>query len=167
MNLDYTTYFSYNLHYVKSPFQKEIRDKGVRTRTYPTGKVLRILMGAKPPFMDLHSIPDFSYIHGADEGYVSPLHFESTKEYVEELETKDKFHIDSEILVVELDEGVYIRCTNIEVCRHFDLLCNIIDKDIRFAKLQDGEFTRLTRKYKEPLNLFGNQGLAIWRAGFK
>ena len=107
------------------------------------------------------------YLLGADNAYKANLSFENFKTFIKAAIEENKRKIEGLYLIIDVDDGVFIRCTDADFCEWLDGLLDIEIEEWVLILLEDGEWNSITRKYKYPKNLYGNEGLAIWRTGFK
>jgi hypothetical protein len=71
------------------------------------------------------------------------------------------------ILAIEVPEGIFIKTDNLEWC---DLINSFTDSQNETgfvtSPITEQQWNYITRKYRDPLQLFGNPKLGIWKVGF-
>ena len=121
----------------------------------------------------MDSLSHLQYMNGADECYKVHRPFDSAVILLEICAEEENIKINEKyVLVIEIPDGVYVRCQIPEVCIFFDEFAEFeydeSDNDkLEIEKLDSADdFTDLTKRHKAPINSFGNERLAIWRTGF-
>jgi hypothetical protein len=105
-----------------------------------------------------------------DRSYKSNIDFEDIVDVIKLFAQNDKNgKIErqlSDVYVIHINEGVFIRTKNCAWRDALDLLCMQEGKN-RLCEIEDSEWQNVTRKYRHPVESFGGAAdLAIWRASF-
>ena len=106
------------------------------------------------------------YLINPNEAYSIALPFDDVVDLVKYLAAEHDYSTSEDILVIELTEGVFIRTANPDWC---DTLTEWVEEKntelpIKIIGLK--KWTDLTRKYRSPIQSFGDYKLAMWRVGF-
>jgi hypothetical protein len=109
-----------------------------------------------------------TYYHfNPDESYSTSMSFPALVEYVQYTSGEKGFSLFEDLLIIQIPEGVFIRTTSREWCETFTHLAEKeISKDWQFQILKEGEWDRLTTRYRAPIESFGDARLVRWRVGF-
>ena len=105
-----------------------------------------------------------------DSSYRSNIDFEDIVDVIKLFAQNDKNGKSerqiSEVYVIHINEGVFIRSKNCAWCEALDLLCMQEGKN-HLSEIKDSEWQNVTRKYRQPIESFGGAAdLAMWRASF-
>lgn len=102
------------------------------------------------------------YFLNSEEAYTSKLKYEDVVGFIKL--SADELNIEDfdEILVIELNEGVFIKTAGRIWCEYFDKTKD--DSPVRIMNVQ--KFDEFARKYRAPIKSFGNEKLARWKLGF-
>ena len=113
----------------------------------------------------MHDYSISRYLFNPDEAYSIDLPFEEAVDFVQTIAKENEYPTEY-ILIVELPEGVFIRTQTTEWCDTFADFANQESEYFRVKIIGTKLFTDLTRKYRDPIHLFGDRKLAMWKMGF-
>ncbi len=99
-----------------------------------------------------------------DSCYKSSLDFKDTVSLLES--TNEAEALPLETLVIEIDEGVFIRSKDSDCCMWLDKLCMVDKVEIDISEISYPEWVSLTSKYRAPKESTGDVTLVRWRVGF-
>lgn len=118
-------------------------------------------------FEDLQNLNRYEIF--PDEAYTTDASFETVTGFLKYLanDSEDKLSVNDEILVFELKEGVFVRSRNTKWSETLTALVNEpVDNFPRLRLYPLKKLEDLTRDYRRPLNLFGDDRLVRWKIGF-
>ncbi len=106
------------------------------------------------------------YLLNPDEAYSVAWPFDKVVGFVKFVAQESEYATTKDILAIEIPEGVFIRAQDVEWCK--TLTGYAKDKKAGFPITIIGtkEWEGLTRKYRSPINSFGDEKLARWKVGF-
>ena len=108
------------------------------------------------------------YYINCDQSYRSTHSFEETVTLIKGFaEDEGNYNTSVDILIIHIDEGVFIRTKEANWCELLDALCNLDEDSLFIYELKNGEWDELTRKYKYPSSSFGDERLVRWKVGFQ
>ena len=102
------------------------------------------------------------------EAFSSQLPFNDTVGFLKYTADEQGFSFDEGILVIEIDEGVFIRAYSTEWSDFLSTYPERTPAGQRFFNvLPPGKWDTLTLKYRAPIQSFGDGRLVRWRVGFR
>lgn len=113
--------------------------------------------------------PISAYTFFAEEAYTIDASFETIVGFLKFLanDAEENLPLKSEILVIALKEGVFIRTSNARWCEKLTALVKEPAKDFPVIKLFPlKKLDDVTRDYRRPLQAFGDDRLVRWKIGF-
>ncbi len=96
-----------------------------------------------------------------DESYESSLSFESTIKLVEQESKTLGYDLKNELLIIDTEEGIFVRTKHEDWCIFFDALCEVDNEELKFRPLLDGDWEALIEKFPVPDRLYGNNLLEL------
>ena len=84
--------------------------------------------------------------------------------YVADENEEEQLNIEGNILVIETSEGVFIRAHTTQWCKRLTGVAS--EKAVPLKIIGVKKWTEITRKYRAPINSYGDNKLAVWRVGF-
>ena len=76
-------------------------------------------------------------------------------------------YIAEDILVIEVNEGIFINTDSYEWCSILhSFIENPSENGFVIKPITEQQWKNITIKYREPLKFFGNRKLAWWKLGF-
>lgn len=106
------------------------------------------------------------YLFNPDEAYSTNMDFDKLIFFLKEIAKEKNFDTDECILIIELPEGVFIRSQTTEWCDFLTAFSRMSVEGLEFNIIGEQKWTELTKKYRDPIKLFGDNKLARWRFGF-
>jgi hypothetical protein len=110
------------------------------------------------------------YFLNPDECYKSANSYKDVVEFLKQLKSFDEdnsFSLEENVLVIETNDGVFIRSKQEELCMSItSLVENPDDLFPKFEIITEKQWNDITTRYKEPIDSFGDLSLARWRVGF-
>lgn len=110
--------------------------------------------------------PNSRYLLLPDEAYTTKMPFNEFVGFVKFSAMENNLDGLDDLLVIELPEGVFIRAANPGWCQTLTNHAEAEKKELPIEIIGSRKWTELTRRYRAPLQSFGNERLAMWKVGF-
>lgn len=102
-----------------------------------------------------------NYRNNPDESYKSPESFEETIKVAKHFANLKGVLIDTDLLIIEIPSGVFIRTKISSMCDIFDGLYKA-----GYTKIGKNQWDKNTADVKKAINVFGDERLIKYKIGF-
>ncbi|HEY0580398.1 MAG TPA: hypothetical protein VGC75_06795 [Candidatus Nitrosocosmicus sp.] len=104
------------------------------------------------------------YLFIPDEAYSFGEEFRKLAGIIRYYSADKNLESNKDVLAIETQEGVFVRVNSSEWCELFLELSK--NKEVPLKIIGTDKWKGITRKYRAPINSFGDEKLAMWRVGF-
>ena len=92
--------------------------------------------------------------------------FDEVVSFIKYVSKEEDYPLNNDILVIEIPEGVFLKSRNKEWNDYLESHSVANTGSFELQKFSNKDWDNLTRKYRAPIQSFGDEKLAVWRIGF-
>jgi hypothetical protein len=113
----------------------------------------------------MHDMPFNPLLLNPELTFSTQMNFQLTVDLVKYLASEDDSMDFNDILILELNEGIFIKTASVKWSETISKLADN-QSEYKIFHLDARKWNDITSRYRSPLNSFGNEKLARWRVGF-
>ena len=109
---------------------------------------------------------DFDSFLVPEVSYTTSKSFNEVVSFLKYVSKEEDYSLNNDILVIDTPEGVYIKSRNKDWNNYLESHEVANSGSFGLKKFNTRDWDILTRRYRAPINSFGDEKLAVWRVGF-